>query len=248
MSLNTNGRAKGSVCDNFDEGSNRLSVIRADDGHQIFHYIFTAAETRDVLEGLSRAALDRTKAGARHVLGVPVVRQLADDSRLIGLARQFVGEGATPFRATLFDKSPTANWLVTWHQDTALPLRKRFDAEDWGPWSRKAGVLYAHAPAWVLEHVIALRVSLDNSSADNGPLRVVPHTHRLGVLTPGQINEVVEQRQPVDCTSASGGVVAMRPLTVHASSKATSGELRRVLHIEYASVLDLGADIQLATA
>jgi hypothetical protein len=39
----------------------------------------------------------------------------------------------------------------------------------------------------------------------------------------------------------------MRPLTVHASSKATSGALRRVLHIEYASALDLGADIQLAT-
>ena len=36
--------------------------------------------------------------------------------------RRFVGP-AQPFRATLFDKSASANWLVVWHQDTALPMR-----------------------------------------------------------------------------------------------------------------------------
>ena len=35
---------------------------------------------------------------------------------------RFVGP-AQPFRATLFDKSASANWLVVWHQDTALPMR-----------------------------------------------------------------------------------------------------------------------------
>jgi hypothetical protein len=78
---------------------------------------------------------------------VPAVRELAADPRLIEIASQFVGPTAAPFRATLFDKSPTANWLVVWHQDTALPLRERITGPGWGPWSTKAGVLYAHAPA-----------------------------------------------------------------------------------------------------
>jgi len=43
---------------------------------------------------------------------------------LLELARAILGRDAFPFRATLFDKSPTANWLVVWHQDTALPLRQ----------------------------------------------------------------------------------------------------------------------------
>ena len=41
------------------------------------------------------------------------------------MAQEVLGRAALPFRATLFDKSPTPNWLVVWHQDTALPLCER---------------------------------------------------------------------------------------------------------------------------
>lgn len=40
----------------------------------------------------------------------------------------------------------------------------------------------------------------------------------------------------------------MKPLTVHASSKALDDKRRRVLHIEYAAKLELGTDIELACA
>jgi hypothetical protein len=40
----------------------------------------------------------------------------------------------------------------------------------------------------------------------------------------------------------------MRPLLIHASSKARVDEPRRVLHIEYADSLDLGNGIRLAMA
>ena len=92
------------------------------------------------------------------------MRALSGDPRMLEIAGEFVGPAPVAFRATLFDKSPGANWLVAWHQDTALPLRQRIEHAEWGPWSVKAGVLYAHAPAWALEQVIALRVSLDDSS------------------------------------------------------------------------------------
>ena len=164
------------------------------------------------------------------------------------IATEFVGPGAVPFRATLFDKSPSANWLVVWHQDTALPLRERFEDGTWGPWSSKAGVLYAHAPAWALEQVVALRVSLDDSLGTNGPLRVLPYTHLGGVLTDAAIERLARSTTPVDCVACSGGVVAMRPLTVHASSKSVDDRPRRVLHIEYATTVNLGAGIQLAVA
>ena len=40
----------------------------------------------------------------------------------------------------------------------------------------------------------------------------------------------------------------MRPLLVHASSKAETDRRRRVLHIEYADSLDIGAGLQLSIA
>ena len=167
---------------------------------------------------------------------------------MLDIARQVVGAAAVPFRATLFDKSPAANWLVVWHQDTALPLRQPVERDDWGPWSTKAGVLYAHAPAWALEQVIALRVSLDDSLWTNGPLRVLPGTHRGGVYTDERIERLTHSTAPVDCVAPSGGVIAMRPLTVHASSKSSDGQPRRVLHIEYAATVNLGSGIELAVA
>ena len=137
---------------------------------------------------------------------------------------------------------------MVWHQDIALPIRTRVDADGWGPWSRKGGQLYAHAPASVLEQVIALRLHLDDSTAENGPLRVLPGTHTLGRLSEERIRELARNIASVECIVDAGGVVAMRPLIVHASSKSRSQLPRRVLHIEYAKGVDLGSDIQLAVS
>jgi ectoine hydroxylase-related dioxygenase (phytanoyl-CoA dioxygenase family) len=115
------------------------------------------------------------------------VSAVAADSRMIAIARPFLGASAVPYKATLFDNSPARNWLVAWHQDTALPLCERRENSEWGPRSIKAGVTYARAPASALAQVVALRLHLDDSRPDNGPLRVLPGTHRLGRLMESDI-------------------------------------------------------------
>jgi hypothetical protein len=178
----------------------------------------------------------------------PIVQQVASDPHLVAIACRFLGPSAIPFRATLFGKSPDSNWLVGWHQDTALPLRERRDVSGWGPWSVKAGITYAHAPAAALSRVVALRLHVDDSGPDNGPLRVLPGTHTRGVMSDAEVAQLARDVHAVDCVSPAGGVVAMRPLLVHASSKAESDQRRRVLHIEYADSLDIGAGLELAIA
>jgi len=164
------------------------------------------------------------------------------------MAQEVLGDAALSLRATLFDKSPTSNWLVVWHQDTALPLRERREAPGWGPWSTKDGVNYAHAPASALEQVLALRLHLDDSVAENGPLRVLPGTHALGVLSDDFLHELSTQIAAIDCLVPRGGILAMRPLVVHASSKSQSRAPRRVLHIEYATSLVIHDGLTLAVA
>jgi ectoine hydroxylase-related dioxygenase (phytanoyl-CoA dioxygenase family) len=176
------------------------------------------------------------------------VNELAHDERLLRIARVALGGSAIPFRATLFAKSSDANWLIPWHQDTALPLAGRFDDPQWSAWSHKAGVLYAHAPASALARVVALRIHLDASTNDNGPLRVVPGSHRVGVLTDQDVSDYVKRHEERICLVPRGGVLAMRPLLIHSSSKARTADPRRVLHIEYADSLELGPGIRLAVA
>jgi hypothetical protein len=219
---------------------------RAKAGYSITQQIFEGSEMARICEALGSADLVRTKAGARHVLSIPEVRGLASNPGLIALAATFIGDRPIPFRATLFDKSPASNWLVAWHQDTALPLAQRIDDSAWGPWSVKGGVLHAIAPMTALATVIALRVHLDDSTGDNGPLRVLPGTHARGVLTHDEIQQLAGTIAPVACLAPAGGVVAMRPLLVHASSKARGDRPRRVLHIEYAASVHLGPGLELA--
>jgi ectoine hydroxylase-related dioxygenase (phytanoyl-CoA dioxygenase family) len=219
-------------------------------GFEIVPSVLARTEIARIAEALQVESIDRSRAGARHLMRHPVVDRVARDPLLVAIASRFLGPSAIPFRATLFDKSPHHNWLVVWHQDTALPLRERRDVSGWGPWSVKAGITYAHAPAAALSRVIALRLHIDDSGPGNGPLRVLPGTHTRGVMSDAEVAQLARdvQGQAVDCVSPAGGVVAMRPLLVHASSKAETDRRRRVLHIEYADSLQLGDGLELAIA
>ena len=110
----------------------------------------------------------------------------------------------------------------------------------------KGGVVYAIAPASALATIVAVRVHLDDSTEVNGPLRVLPGTHTSGVLANAEIHRLSGIVTPVTCMALAGGVVAMRPLVVHGSSKASDDKPRRVLHIEYAASVHLGEDLELA--
>jgi hypothetical protein len=94
------------------------------DGFAILPGVFGNEEIERLLEKISRAAPRRSRAGVRHALGLSPVAELAQQPGVIERARAVLGPAAFPYRATLFDKSPKSNWLVVWHQDTALPLRE----------------------------------------------------------------------------------------------------------------------------
>jgi ectoine hydroxylase-related dioxygenase (phytanoyl-CoA dioxygenase family) len=136
-------------------------------------------------------------------------------------------------QCTFFDKSPARNWLVAAHQDLSIPVSRRIDSPAYTGWSRKEGVLYVQPPPAVLERLAAVRVHLDASTPDNGPLRVVPGSHRLGRLSAEEI-EIARQRDgEITCLVERGGALVMHPLLIHASSKVSAPAPRRVLHFVY---------------
>lgn len=215
------------------------AAAKCDAGYWIEEAVFSAAECDALATRLADESMERGRAGARHLMTYPAIAAVSRDERLLRIARRALGEQAIAYRATLFEKSGRANWLVVWHQDTALPLRKKFEDAEWGPWSRKAGIDYAHAPTWALSQILALRLHLDASTSENGPLRALPASHLRGVMSDEEVFAYVKNHAPVECLVPRGGVLAMRPLLIHSSSKARSASPRRVLHIEYTANLKL---------
>jgi ectoine hydroxylase-related dioxygenase (phytanoyl-CoA dioxygenase family) len=217
-------------------------------GYRIEEAVLSANECDFLLGTLGDAPHVAGRAGTRHLMSNQAVKELAHDGRLLRIAQAALGVPGVPFRATLFAKSGAANWLIPWHQDTALPLVSMFTDPDWLSWSQKGGIRYAHAPAWALSRVVALRVHLDASTGENGPLRVVPGSHQVGVLTDQEVSDYLKTNDHNPCRVPRGGVLAMRPLLIHSSSKAQTDAPRRVLHIEYADTLDLKQGVRLAVA
>jgi ectoine hydroxylase-related dioxygenase (phytanoyl-CoA dioxygenase family) len=217
-------------------------------GFSVMHDVFPSSECTRILDHLANWTVGRGRAGTRHLMTCPAVSSLANDKRLIALASTALSQPAIPYRATLFEKSPKSNWLVVWHQDTSLPLSRKLDGSEWGPWSCKAGVTYARAPSWELEKVVTLRVHLDHCASENGPLRVIPGSHNKGVLTEHEIYAITNTQVSAECVVPEGGVLLMKPLIIHASSKSKSKTPRRILHIEYAPQAGIGTGIHLAVA
>lgn len=216
-------------------------------GYLIAEKVFEKSEMDSFIERIGVVNGAPERPGYRNLMADPDVRSLANDPRLTELVENIIGERSLPFKATLFNKAGKANWLVAWHQDTALPVVRPPSSNDWGTAAMKDGITFCQAPARVLREIVALRIHIDDSGPDNGPLRLIPGSHKER-LSDKEIDRVVTYGPQVTCTLGKGGVIAMRPLIVHASSKCTSDRPRRVLHIEYAPSFDIDLGFRLAIA
>ncbi len=211
------------------------------DGYAIFPHVLShedVAALRAVIEGIPSGDAVRKKQsvyGVRNLLETsPEICALATRPDVWRLVTPVLGEAAFACRAIFFNKTPDANWVLGYHQDSVISVAEKIETPSFLAWGQKAGVWQVQPPPEILSNMLALRVHLDDCGPDNGPLRVLPGSHRHGWVE----DNIAAWKQRVPeaaCTAPLGGVVAMRPLILHASSKATSPSNRRVIHIEYAN-------------
>jgi Phytanoyl-CoA dioxygenase (PhyH) len=175
------------------------------------------------------------RGGVRNLLNYPKMRDLAESSALRSLVQTILGCSARVVRGILFDKTEGANWKVPWHQDLTIAVNQKVETAGFGPWSIKAGVLHVQPPASVLEHMVSVRLHLDDCPKENGALRVIAGTHVNGKLEERAIGDLVGRGVAVTCAMRRGGVLVMRPLLLHASSASSLPGHRRVVHFDYAA-------------
>ncbi len=225
-----------------------LSRIEGD-GYAIVPYVLSRLEAEALIADVEARLLDADAPGGvlhrdREVYGirdllerVPAVRRLADGPRVRALVTPLLGDGAFVVRALYFDKTPTANWNLPWHQDVTVAVRERRDVPGFGPWTNKAGIDHAHATEDLLSRMLTVRLHLDACGPESGPMRVLPGSHASGRLSPGELNSWVSKAPEiaVSCIVPAGGAVIMRPLILHASALATGDGHRRVIHLEFAA-------------
>ena len=88
-------------------------------------------------------------------------------------------------------------------------------------------------PAAVLENTVTIRLHLDDCDATNGALKVVPGSHRGGVVPAEAI--AARTATATICAVPAGGAMLMKPLLLHASGRSASSRPRRVVHLEFSA-------------
>lgn len=221
----------------LDTSAGLLTTTVARDGWWVTPPCLPQLTLDQLIAELETTAPDpEVRGGVRYLLTrSTAVRALAVSRPVRDVAEAVLGPHCFVVRATLFDRMPTAHRRVTWHQDLTVAVKRRERVDGYGPWSEDAGVPNAEAPAELLEGMLTLRVHLDDCGMENGPVRVLPGSHRVGRLSGAAIDAWRGAVDPVYCTAERGAIHVMRPLLLHASSPATSPARRRVVHLEFAN-------------
>ena len=214
----------------------------ADDGFAILPALFTPDQVAALLQAVESAPVSgpnfrrsQEVFAIRDLLGeVPALWPLLVTGQVQALLRQLFPEDCRLVKAIYFDKPAGSNWLVAWHQDLMINVDCRLDRPGYGPWTSKPEGVAVQPPLDVLENMITLRLHLDDCDATNGALKVVPGSHRRGVVPAIELASLTPAA--VTCPVPAGGLMLMKPLLLHASSRSSSQLPRRVMHLEFASV------------
>ena len=147
------------------------------------------------------------------------VRLIADD-RLLDVAEQFIGPNIALFASHYISKPPFDGQAVLWHQDGSY---------------------------WPLEpmDVVTLWLAIDDSTTENGCMRVIPGTQHVSlqkmrertdvanVLNSEIDPEMVDESRAVDLVLKAGDVSVHHPNVIHGSNANNSPHRRAGLTIRY---------------
>jgi hypothetical protein len=214
----------------------------ADDGYALLPGVFSPGQA-DALLGRLESALAANDGGTLRaggaVYGARNLLQrcpwLADAWRrapLPGVLGEVLGHRFGLVRVLYFDKPPEQSWSLPWHKDFAIAVKdNRLPSVRFARPTTKAGVPPVEAPEELLERMLTLRLHLDEVTEENGPLRIIPGSHRAGK------ESGAGERPPVAILARPGDVLAMRPLVSHGSNRSLPGTRRhrRILHLEFAA-------------
>jgi len=203
-------------------------------GFEIYSKFLDVAAINEIIDEIESLDPGCPKHGIRNAeKKLDSVKNIVNSSLLRRKAGRFLSGNPEIVRVIVFDKTPENNWLVTWHQDKTIAVNEKADIPGWGPWTIKDGINHVQPSLEVLENMITFRIHLDDATESNGCLKVIPKSHKLGILSKDEQVRVVADSKEYICTAKAGDLLAMRPHLLHSSSKGSTPSHRRIVHIEY---------------
>ena len=221
---------------------NELRLIKEKilvEGFAVIDTFFSDEEIERLIQVISK--VDTSRRTVRKTADLFAIRQFLKEipevigiifnDRLTALITELSGDDFFVAKSIYFDKPESSNWFVAYHQDLTISVDKKSNLEGFGPWTAKQDQFSVQPPLAILQDNFTIRIHLDNTTEENGALKVIPKSHLKGVYRAETIDWSVEVENI--CTVSKGGIMFMKPLLLHSSGRTTNNDPRRVIHIEF---------------
>ncbi len=210
-----------------------------EEGFIVLSDIYSAEELTRILQCIEEA----NKSGESVVQGenlfyieqltnvIPALKDLLLSPSLIELVQGMTEEPYFMSKAVYYGEPGDSFLTIGYHQDSSISVRSRAEVEGYENWSYYAGHHGVIPPVNILSNSFMIRIHFDDAEKGNGGLKVIPRSHKNGFVSKLPVDWVPESEH--FCEVKRGGVMAMKPLAVHAPNRAVNGKKRRVLQIEF---------------
>ena len=212
-----------------------------DNGFSVMENIYSEEEIQNILTIIdqtdsSNETFRKTNdlfAIRQFLREIPTVIDLIFTENLKSVMKEIIGEDFFVVKSIYFDKPETSNWYVPYHQDLTISVDKKMEIKNFELWTTKQNQFAVQPPIEFLENITTIRIHLDDTDENNGALRVVPKSHLKKIYRP----ETIDWNKETEtiCRVKKGGIMLMKPLTLHSSKRTTNNKKRRVIHIEFSN-------------
>lgn len=216
-----------------------------EDGYVVLHGILTPAEVRllqaeaEILRTDQRGHPDANvyekdgvslRAAWCVEMDSEACRLAMSMQRIFGPVRQLMGEKAYLYQSRLNYKVAGRGDVFQWHQD-------------YGSWVEDG------VPSGAHRQMLSVLVMLDDTEHESGPLRIIPGSHKAGlirskydtettsyalhVVPDEEVDRLSKEGGMVECTGKAGTVMIFGSLLVHGSQQNVSKNDRRNLYFAY---------------
>lgn len=162
---------------------------------------------------------------------VPEINKLILNNEFKALIRDLFGPDYFIVKSIYFDKPEQSNWFVPYHQDLTISVDKKAELDGYSKWTLKQDQFSVQPPLDLLKQIFTVRIHLDDTDENNGALKIIPGSHLKDIYRPEDIDWATETEHI--CDVPKGGIMIMKPLLLHSSSRTTNNSKRRVIHIEF---------------
>lgn len=213
----------------------------SESGFTVLPEIFSEREIESILASINSAGTDKATfrkstelfAIRQFLKEIPEIHDQIFTEKFKAIIKGLPGENHFVVKSIYFDKPERSNWFVSYHQDLTISVDKKAEINNYGPWTVKQNQFAVQPPLNILNSIYTIRIHLDDTDENNGALKVIAGSHLKGIYRPGTIDWSKETK--TICPVPKGGVMLMRPLLLHSSSRTTNNKQRRVIHLEFSN-------------